>query len=255
MVGDAWTGGIPGNAPVTGDIQGDTGRDEIDDLDGNVAETSSTLAGFSNLSGGNQHIDAVSGNSQVAGGLQNQHTVSLQGPSSSAASDVSGGVPAGVATPAERPVLRTAINTAMTQAETLVFGSTDVESLESNEVDRLNPPGNRFGDPDYSDPFADCAADCPAPLAHECGLGGRDCNDGEAADWGSIRPDQSVDYTNPGSLEAGVALDGGTSGITQNVGSGICDESETSRCASQNCAWRQCALGSTRVVESDEDSG
>ena len=268
MVGDLnATGGLPTSTPGTPDgvrLSDAAARQDVVSNQGlagmeggwlntDDAQTSSTLTGVTTLSGGNQDIGEVSGSLQVSGGLQNQHMASLQGPQDSAAVSLADGIPAGVANLAERPALRTAIDTAMTQAETLVFGGADTETLEETELDRFNPPGNRFGSGSYgSDPWN--LPEAP-PLAGECGLGGRDCNDGEADDWDSILANMNADYTDPALMEPGAGLDGGTTGITQNVGSGVCDLRETQRCAVQNCSWRQCALGATRTVCSQEDSG
>ncbi len=218
-------------------------------LDGGIAETSSTLTSFSSLSGGHGDTAEVTGPTHTAGGLQSQHVASLQGPQSGAME-----IP-GVANDAMRPQMQVTVRESWdgpNGVEQRVYSNTDVMSVESSQVDRYSPPSNRFGDPPSFDPSQPPIAVPGVPLAHECsGLAlGADCNDGKPSDWGNVVPDLNEDYSQV--VLAADALIGPL--LTDEPGSGVCDLPSTDVCVGELCAWRQCATGAKRVVESVEDS-
>lgn len=206
-------------------------------LEGGVAETSSTLDSFSSLSGGHSDTASATGPTHTAGGLQSQHVASLQGPQTGA-TEIDG-----VSSDATRPAMQITVTDSWDNVESVVYSNEDVMSVESNYVDQLNPPGNRFGDPSASYGGVVPGAVVAVPLIGECTLGlGSDCNDGSSSDWSSIVPDLNADYSDVANLDPDTVL---TGTVTDNAGTGVCDQAETVACAGRHCTWRQCASNCT----------
>ena len=153
LPGNMSAGGIEGSSLVDADSQA---GQENTALQGGTSETWSTLTADSPLrgeagdapdTGGFVEFNQVAGNSQVGGGLQNQHTTSLQGPSSNALDSTADGIPDGVADDALRPQMRIRTTERWDNVETTVYDNTDVMSVETDAMDLFNPPSNRFGTP------------------------------------------------------------------------------------------------------------
>ena len=260
LPGDMSAGGIEGSLDV--DSASQAGQENTA-LQSGTSESWSTLSTDKPLwessdadTGGFGEVNQVAGNSQVPGGLQNQHFASLDGPASGALDSSHDGIPDGVADNTLRPQMRIRTTERWDNVERTVYDNTDVMNVESSAADSFNPPSNRFGTPISDQHMVTGNLDgFSEPTVAQCGLpGGYDCNDGfdnfnggTQTNWEDIRFATTQVLNSEGELvemmDLSGLLDSGT--LEDTPGTGVCDRAATRTCAQQRCRYRQCASNCT----------